>query len=43
LRKGRRAIVVQCDVLDVGNDRKLVASATISYTLLDSPTPDAPA
>jgi uncharacterized protein (TIGR00369 family) len=43
LRKGRRAIVVQCDVLDVGNDRTLVASATISYTLLDSPTPDAPA
>jgi uncharacterized protein (TIGR00369 family) len=42
LRRGRRAIVVQCDVIDVGNDRKLVASATLSYTLLDSPTPDAP-
>ena len=42
LRYGRRAVVVQCDVLDVGNGRTLVASATISYTLLDSPTPDAP-
>jgi len=40
LRRGRRAIVVQCDVLDVGNDRKLVASATIAYTLLDSSTPN---
>jgi uncharacterized protein (TIGR00369 family) len=38
LRQGRRAIVVQCDVIDVGDDRKLVASATLSYTLLDSPT-----
>ena len=43
LRRGRRAIVVQCDVIDVGDDRKLVASATLSYTLLDSSTPDAPA
>jgi uncharacterized protein (TIGR00369 family) len=43
LRRGRRAIVVQCDVIDVGNDRKLVASATLSYTLLDSSTADAPA
>ena len=41
LRRGRRAIVVQCDVIDVGNDRKLVASATLSYTLLDSSTPAA--
>jgi uncharacterized protein (TIGR00369 family) len=39
LRRGRRAIVVQCDVIDVGDDRKLVASATLSYTLLDSSTP----
>ena len=43
LRHGRRAIVVQCDVIDIGNDRKLVASATLSYTLLDSSTPDVPA
>jgi uncharacterized protein (TIGR00369 family) len=42
LRRGRRAIVVQCDVLDVGDDRKLVASATISFTLIDTPTPDTP-
>jgi uncharacterized protein (TIGR00369 family) len=41
LRQGRRAIVVQCDVIDVGDDRKLVASATLSYTLLDSSTPGA--
>jgi acyl-coenzyme A thioesterase PaaI-like protein len=41
LRRGRRAIVVQCDVIDVGDDRKLVASATLSYTLLDSSTPEA--
>ena len=40
LRRGRRAVVVQCDVIDVGNDRKLVASATLSYTLLDSSTPE---
>jgi uncharacterized protein (TIGR00369 family) len=42
LRQGRRAIVVQCDVLDIGDDRKLVASATISFTLLDSSSPGAP-
>ncbi len=42
LRRGRRAVVVQCDVIDVGNDRKLVASATLSFTLLDSSTPEAP-
>jgi uncharacterized protein (TIGR00369 family) len=41
LRQGRRAIVVKCDVIDVGDDRKLVASATLSYTLLDSSTPGA--
>jgi uncharacterized protein (TIGR00369 family) len=39
LRRGRRAVVVQIDVLDVGNDRKLVASATVSYALLDSTAP----
>ena len=35
LKRGRRAIVVQADVIDVGNDRKLAASATLSYALLD--------
>jgi uncharacterized protein (TIGR00369 family) len=39
LRRGRRAVVVQIDVLDVGNDRQLVASATVSYALLDSTAP----
>jgi uncharacterized protein (TIGR00369 family) len=39
LRQGRRAIVIQCDVIDVGDDRKLVSSATLSYTLLDSSAP----
>jgi uncharacterized protein (TIGR00369 family) len=34
LRHGRRNIVVQASVIDVGDDRKLVASATLSYTLL---------
>jgi uncharacterized protein (TIGR00369 family) len=40
LRQGRRAIVVQCDLLDMGDDRKLVASATLSFTLLDSDAPE---
>ena len=35
LRRGRRAVIVQADVIDVGADRKLVATATISYALLD--------
>ena len=35
LRRGRRAVVVQADVIDVGDNRKLVASSTLSYTLLD--------
>lgn len=34
LRKGRTTVVVQCDVVDVGADRRLVASATLSYALL---------
>ena len=34
LRKSRKTIVVQCDVIDVGADRRLVASATLSYALL---------
>jgi uncharacterized protein (TIGR00369 family) len=42
LRRGRRAVVVQCDVIDVGNDRTLVASATLSFTLLDSSPPVVP-
>jgi uncharacterized protein (TIGR00369 family) len=35
LRRGRGAVVVQSDVIDVGDDRKLVASATLSYAILD--------
>jgi uncharacterized protein (TIGR00369 family) len=37
LRQGRRNVVVQASVIDVGDDRKLVASATLSYTLLEGP------
>ena len=37
LRRGRRAVVVQADVIDAGDGRKLVASSTLSYTLLDPP------
>jgi uncharacterized protein (TIGR00369 family) len=36
IRTGRRTIVVQCDVIDVGDERKLVASATLSYARLDA-------
>ncbi len=35
LRRGRRNVVVQADVIDVGDGRKLVASSTLSYALLD--------
>jgi uncharacterized protein (TIGR00369 family) len=35
LRRGRRNIVVQASVIDVGDERKLVASSTLSYSLLD--------
>jgi uncharacterized protein (TIGR00369 family) len=35
LRIGRRQIVVQADVIDVGDDRRLVASATLAYARLD--------
>ena len=35
LRAGRRSIVVQVDVIDVGADRKLCASATVGYSRLD--------
>jgi uncharacterized protein (TIGR00369 family) len=36
LRIGRRQIVVQADVIDVGDDRRLVASATLAYARLDA-------
>jgi uncharacterized protein (TIGR00369 family) len=35
LRVGRRMIIVQADVIDVGADRKLVATATLAYARLD--------
>jgi uncharacterized protein (TIGR00369 family) len=34
LKAGRRQIVVQADVVDVGDDRRLVASATLAYARL---------
>jgi uncharacterized protein (TIGR00369 family) len=34
LHTGRRTIVVQADVLDVGDDRRLVATSTVAYTRL---------
>jgi uncharacterized protein (TIGR00369 family) len=43
LRTGRRQVVVQADVIDVGDDRKLVASSTLAYTRLDqTPVPSSP-
>ena len=35
LRVGRRTVVVQADVIDVGDERRLVATSTLSYTRLD--------
>jgi uncharacterized protein (TIGR00369 family) len=35
LRAGRRSVVVQVEVIDVGDDRKLCASATVGYARLD--------
>jgi acyl-coenzyme A thioesterase PaaI-like protein len=35
LRVGRRSIIVQADVIDVGADRKLVATSTLAYARLD--------
>jgi uncharacterized protein (TIGR00369 family) len=35
LRAGRRQIVVAVDVIDVGDDRRLVATATLAYARLD--------
>ena len=36
LRVGRRNVIVQADVIDVGDGRKLVATATLSYARLDA-------
>jgi uncharacterized protein (TIGR00369 family) len=38
-RAGRRSIVVQADVIDVGDDRKLCATSTVGYQRLDDPVP----
>ncbi len=35
LREGRRNVIVQADVIDVGDSRRLVATATLSYARLD--------
>ena len=35
LRSGRRAVVVQVDVIDVGADRTLCASGSVGYVRLD--------
>ena len=37
LRVGRRSIIVQADVIDVGADRRVVATSTLSYARLDDP------
>ncbi len=34
LKLGRRNVIVQADVVDVGDDRRLVATATLSYARL---------
>lgn len=36
LRAGRRSVVVQADVIDVGADRRLCASASVGYHRLDA-------
>jgi uncharacterized protein (TIGR00369 family) len=36
LKPGRRSIVVQVEVVDVGDDRRPVASATMSFARLDA-------
>ena len=36
LRAGRRQVVVQADVVDIGDDRRLVASTTLAYARLDT-------
>ena len=35
VKRGRRTVVVQADVVDVGDGRRLVATSTLSYALLD--------
>ena len=35
LKAGRRSVVVHVDVVDIGADRRLVATATMSFTRLD--------
>ena len=35
LRVGRRMIIVQADIIDMGAGRKLVATATLAYARLD--------
>jgi len=35
LRTGRRSVVVQADVIDVGDGRRLCASASVGYVRLD--------
>lgn len=40
LRAGRRSIVVQAEVIDIGSDRKLCASASVGYVRLDDRTTD---
>ena len=42
LRIGRRAIVVAADVIDMGDDRRLVASASVSCARLDQPGAESP-
>lgn len=35
LKRGRRSVIIQADVIDVGASRALVATAILSYALLD--------
>jgi uncharacterized protein (TIGR00369 family) len=35
VKRGRRSVVVQADVIDAGAGRRLVATSTLSYALLD--------
>ena len=35
VKRGRRSVLVQADVIDVGDGRRLVATSTLSYALLD--------
>lgn len=40
LRSGRRSVVVQIELIDVGADGKLCASGSVGYARLDAPAPD---